>query len=164
MITLLMDYVTLYQNHEILKQMKNCNIYVPLTNYILLNDMIMEGYNDKEITEEEKIEYYKIYKDFISMVNNTDELKKLKSKDIIQTKPILYNKEDKVYFTIIKSFKNPNLKLSQKTLQDFDIFDYDILNTCIVKNSTLFTSNDKIKEIIKRDKLNIEVIDIPTTE
>lgn len=155
----LIDYETLFMNHELLTGFHDCLLMVPFSSFVIFHDMVREGMESDFYNEQEKETFLAFYKPFIDViVGNHQIIDEMQEGNKKKSSMICLSTEDNLYLCFTGSFENSDLKFSDETLKDLDVFDFDVLNACVSFNCPLFSTRKKLEQIIEQDELNIELV------
>ena len=154
-----LDYETLFINHEILNSLSNCLLIVPYSSFYLTDEMLTDVFNSTDYTEEQKAYLYDLFKPFMNAIYNNDNI----LQDIINeekqiSNPIKLNNSNNISISITASFDNNKLLFSQETLENLDVYNFDVLSSAQHFECPILTTNDAIINLINKEKLPIDYI------
>ena len=150
---IVIDWKTLFSRPILVRNMKNCILYISDSNIEKYKQRINKFINSPN-TSKEYINAELIYhKDFINFIKHNSEII---NQPVMQTDEILFDKNNNSYIVIVKSTKDVSLMLPNSL--PLNQCDNDTLFIALAEEAQLFTTSSSLLDAISNNNLAVFII------
>ena len=159
-----LDYETLFLNHEVLALFKDSLLLIPYSNFDFFVDAVKRTLDSNEYDEEQKGLLKELYQPLLNCVSAN----KWMIEDIVEhNKPqsncICISTINNIFLAFTNTVQENILSLTEDAFDKLDLFDYDVLCASKKYDAPIFTTSDTLIDFIKKNNLNVEYV-VPHVE
>lgn len=156
----ILDYETLFVNHQVLNDFHDCLLIVPYSNFVLFNQLIKDCLQSEDYSNTERDTLKQFYKPFVDTVfSNKKVFEEIVNKRKELSSPICISTMNSLFLCFSNSFVNPKLKIHKDAFKQLDKFTYDVLAISQKIDAPIFTTNKDLLAFVKNNNTNVQYIE-----